>query len=194
MTAAAPESGPRRLRQAANSRPHPRLGSPRFCAFPPRRYAAATVSTVSGRPGKTSGGHRKDARGMPIIGLSMAVLPCRAEGDVEAGSAALRVDWPVYPRPAEHNTIAEGGIEDWAETARRPVELVELADDPEDRVRPAQQDRQRRVHCRQHDGGVSRNRENSAPFPRRFAAKVFHPSLSCAPFGSLLVSLRREPS
>ena len=70
------------------------------------------MSPVSGRPGKTSGGHRKDARGMPIIGLSMAVLPCRAEEDVEAGSAALRVDWPVYPRPAEHNTIAEGGIED----------------------------------------------------------------------------------
>ena len=49
---------------------------------------------------------------MPIIGLSMAVLPCRAEEDVEAGSAALRVDWPVYPRRAEHNTVAEGGIED----------------------------------------------------------------------------------
>jgi hypothetical protein len=46
---------------------------------------------------------------MPIIGLSMAVLPCRAEEDVEAGSAALRVDWPVYPRRAEHNTVAEGG-------------------------------------------------------------------------------------
>jgi hypothetical protein len=39
----------------------------------------------------------------------MAVLPCRAEEDVEAGSAALRVDWPVYPRRAEHNTVAEGG-------------------------------------------------------------------------------------
>src|SRR5271166_4127075 len=46
---------------------------------------------------------------MSIIGLSMAVLPCRAEEDVEAGSAALRVDWPVYPRRAEHNTVAEGG-------------------------------------------------------------------------------------
>jgi hypothetical protein len=28
----------------------------------------------------------------------MAALPCCAEEDVEAGSAALRVDWPVYPR------------------------------------------------------------------------------------------------
>ena len=32
--------------------------------------------------------------------------------DVESGSAAPRVDWPVYPRRAEHNTVAEGGIED----------------------------------------------------------------------------------
>ena len=49
---------------------------------------------------------------MSIIGLSMAVLPCCAEEDVEAGSAALRIDWPVYPRRAEHNTVAERGIED----------------------------------------------------------------------------------
>ena len=56
---------------------------------------------------------------MSIIGLSMAVLPCRAEEDVEAGSAALRVDWPVYPRRAEHNTIAERGNRRWAETARQ---------------------------------------------------------------------------
>ena len=56
---------------------------------------------------------------MSIIGLSMAVLPCRAEEDVEAGSAALRVDWPVYPRRAEHNTAAEGGNRRWVETARQ---------------------------------------------------------------------------
>jgi hypothetical protein len=77
------------------------------------------VSAVSGRPGKASGGHRKDARGLSIIGLSMAVLPCCAEEDVEAGSAALRVDWPVYPRRAEHNTVAEGGNREWTETARQ---------------------------------------------------------------------------
>jgi hypothetical protein len=82
---------------------------------------------------------------MAIIGLSMTALACCAEGEVEAGSAALRVDWPVYPRRAEHNTVAEGGNRRWAETARRPVGLVELADDPENVVRPAQQDRQRRV-------------------------------------------------
>jgi hypothetical protein len=51
-----------------------------------------------------------------IIGLSMAALPCCAEEDVEAGSAALRVDWPVYPRRAEHNTVAEKGNRGWAET------------------------------------------------------------------------------
>ena len=53
---------------------------------------------------------------MSIIGLSMGALPCCAEEDVEAGSAALRVDWPVYPRRAEHNTVAEGGNRRWAET------------------------------------------------------------------------------
>jgi hypothetical protein len=46
---------------------------------------------------------------MSIIGLSMAALPCCAEEDVEAGSAALRVDWPVYPRHAEHNTPPREG-------------------------------------------------------------------------------------
>ena len=35
---------------------------------------------------------------------------------MEPGSAALRVDWPVYPRRAEHNTVAEGGNRRWAET------------------------------------------------------------------------------
>ena len=38
---------------------------------------------------------------------------------MEAGSAALRVDWPVYPRRAEHNIVAEGGNRRWAETARQ---------------------------------------------------------------------------
>ena len=75
------------LRQAANSRPRRTPRSPRFFGFRPRRYVAATVSAVSGRPGKASGGHRKDARGMSIIGLSMAALPCCTEEDVEAGSA-----------------------------------------------------------------------------------------------------------
>src|SRR5271166_1466697 len=103
----------------AGSRPRRTPRSRPVFGFRPRRYAAATVSAVSGRPGKASGGHRKDARGMSIIGLSTAALPCCAKEDVEAGSAALRVDWPVYPRRAEHNTVAEGGNRRWAETARQ---------------------------------------------------------------------------
>jgi hypothetical protein len=60
---------------------------------------------------------------MSIIGLSMGALPCRAEEeDVETGSAALRVDWPVYPRRAEPNTVPEGGNRRWAETARQNTE------------------------------------------------------------------------
>jgi hypothetical protein len=35
------------------------------------------------------------------------------------GVQVLRVDWPVYPRRAEHNTVAEGGNRRWAETARQ---------------------------------------------------------------------------
>ena len=31
----------------------------------------------------------------------------------------LRVDWPVYPRRAEHNTVGEGGNRRWAETRQR---------------------------------------------------------------------------
>jgi hypothetical protein len=36
-----------------------------------------------------------------------------------SGSAAPRVDWPAYPRRAEHTTVAEGGNRRWAETARQ---------------------------------------------------------------------------
>ena len=35
---------------------------------------------------------------------------------MEEGVQPLRVDWPVYPRRAEHNTVAEGGNRRWAET------------------------------------------------------------------------------
>ena len=75
---------------------------------------------------------------MSIFALSMAALPCCAEEDVEAGSAALRVDWPVYPRRAEHNTVAEGGNRRWAETARQnavPIALAEADQRPPGRGR-----------------------------------------------------------
>jgi hypothetical protein len=48
----------------------------------------------------------------------MAALPCCTEGTWKR-SAAPRVDWPVYPRRAEHNTIAEVGNRRWAEIARQ---------------------------------------------------------------------------
>ena len=52
----------------------------------------------------------------------MAALPCCTEGTWKR-SAAPRVDRPVYPRRAEHNTVAEGGNRRWAETARLPAKL-----------------------------------------------------------------------
>jgi hypothetical protein len=64
---------------------------------------------------------------MSIIGLSMAALPCCAGEDAEAGSAALRVDWPVYPRRADHNTSPRKGIEDGPRlrVKRVPIALAE---------------------------------------------------------------------
>jgi len=99
------------------------------------------LSDVSGRPGKASEGHRKDAIGISIIGLSMAVLPCCAEEVVEAGSAALRVDWPVYPRRAEHNTIVEGGNRKMGRDCASERVLVALAagripDEPKQEAEP----------------------------------------------------------
>ena len=52
---------------------------------------------------------------MVADGTGMAALPCCTEGTWKR-SAAPRVEWPVYPRRAEHNTIAEGGNRRWAET------------------------------------------------------------------------------
>ena len=68
---------------------------------------------------------------MSIIGTGMAVLPCCTEGTWKR-SAAPRVDWPVYPRRTEHNTVAEGGNRRWPRLRAVSVGLVELADDPED--------------------------------------------------------------
>ena len=72
---------------------------------------------------------------MSIIGLSMAVLPCCAEEDVEAGSAALRVDWPVYPRRAEHNTVAEGRNRRWPRLRQRASRQDRTQERPERHAR-----------------------------------------------------------
>jgi hypothetical protein len=73
------------------------------------------------------------------------------------GVQVLRVDWPVYPRRAEHNTVAEYGPETAPaglpprSDARSGLSVApaagsgELADDPAHRVRDAQQDRERRA-------------------------------------------------
>jgi hypothetical protein len=45
-----------------------------------------------------------------------------------SGSAAPRVDWSVYPRRAEHNTVAERGNRRWAETARQNAVPIALAE------------------------------------------------------------------
>ena len=99
----------RRLRQAANSRRHRTPRSRPVFASRPRRYAAATVSAVSGRPGKASGGHRKDARGMSIIGLGMAVLPCCVEEDVEQGARpCVSTGRSIHAVPSISPSLREG--------------------------------------------------------------------------------------
>jgi hypothetical protein len=40
-------------------------------------------------------------------------------GTWKQGVHVLRVDWPVYPRRVEHNTVAEGGNRRWAEADQR---------------------------------------------------------------------------
>src|SRR6478752_1966111 len=45
-----------------------------------------------------------------------------------SGSAAPRVDWPVYPRRAKHNTVAERGIEDGSRLRADPFGLSNSLD------------------------------------------------------------------
>ena len=102
-----------------------------------------------------------------------------------SGSAAPRVDWPVYPRRAEHNTVAEGGNRRWAETACRPVGLVELADDPEDCVRLCTTRPAATCLCSLDNGGLKAEKpgyfsRRSRPWPPDDASQ---PSLSGAKFG-----------
>ena len=52
---------------------------------------------------------------------SRVLVAAMTRPDVErVGAQPLRVDWPVYPRRAEHNIVAEGGNRGWGrETARQ---------------------------------------------------------------------------
>jgi hypothetical protein len=111
--------GPRRLRQAANSR---RRGTPRSLRVPGVAHGATPP-----RPCQPF----RVVRAKPLGGMAKAREECRCsawawlhihaapERTWKQGVQVLRVDWPVYPRRAEHNTVAEGGNRRWGETARR---------------------------------------------------------------------------
>ena len=73
-------------------------------------------------PGLAHGANAEVARSPGRGGLSKAALPCCAGVDMEAESAALRVDWPVYPRRVGYSTLTNGGIENGASlSASEPV-------------------------------------------------------------------------
>ena len=99
--------GDGRIDQIASERPQPRQnsvligpGKPRIAddiGHQDRRYLPGFPhGATPPRPcqrfrvvrAKPLAGHRKYARGMSIIGVSMAALPCCVEEDVEAGNAA----------------------------------------------------------------------------------------------------------
>jgi hypothetical protein len=69
---------------------------------------SATKIAATFRVSLTAPTPRSPGRG----GLSIAALPCCAGDDVEAESAFLRVDRPVYPRRAERSTVGDGAIDD----------------------------------------------------------------------------------
>jgi hypothetical protein len=52
-------------------------------------------------------GASAEARSPVTSGMGMAALPCCTEGR-GSGSAAPRIDWPVYPRRVEHSTVVKG--------------------------------------------------------------------------------------
>jgi hypothetical protein len=54
----------------------------------------------------------KQANSRVAVGWAWCASMLRSEDGVEAGSASLRVDRPVYPRRDELITRAEGGIDD----------------------------------------------------------------------------------
>ena len=117
--------GDGRIDQVAAERPQPRQnpvlvgsGKPRIADDSDTKIAASfRVSLTALMPKPVTG----------RSGTGMAALPCCTKGR-GSGSAAPRVDWPVYPRHTEHNTVAEGGNRRWAETARQNAVLIALAE------------------------------------------------------------------
>jgi hypothetical protein len=109
--------GDGRIDQVASERPQPRQNPVLVGSGEPRvadnvghqdrgqfsRLAHGVVrrgpfqGVSASRPSEDS---RQNPTGLLLFGLGMAALPRCTREDVEAGSAALRVDWPVYPRRA----------------------------------------------------------------------------------------------
>ena len=64
--------------------------------------------------------------------------PFRLRSAVNSGtrSAALRVDWPVYPRRADHNTVAERRNRRWARDCASERAPIALAESRSEALRP----------------------------------------------------------
>ena len=136
------------------------------------------MSAVSGRPGKASGAHRKDARGMSIFGLSMVRFHAalgmtwkqRAHPCVSTGRS-IHVVPSITPSPRE-------GIDDWPRgaSALGPIVLAEA--DQRDDPRPGR--RTSGEHGRQQAGALGRRRGQTGKF-------------SAVPVPAVYEASRRQP-
>ena len=116
--AVAPESGPRRPRQAANSRRRRTPRSPRAFESRSRRKCRSLIT-----------GRRWHGHGCTSM----------LHGRTWKRSAAPPVDWPVYPRRVEHNTVDEGGNRAEAARRNRVSNRAGRRDDPTAFRRPAKE-------------------------------------------------------
>jgi hypothetical protein len=107
--------GEDRIDQVAVKGPQPHEGAIFVRARKPRTTDYVGHQDRSEFPGLAHG-VSAEARSPIAARLGMAAAPCCAQEDVEAGSAALRVDRPVYPRRVELITHVEGGIDN-----KRPI-------------------------------------------------------------------------
>jgi hypothetical protein len=82
---------------------------------PSRRRRSYRCAQRTGAPLPETGSGRCSASASGAGAVSHAALGRTWKQGVQV----LRVDWPAYPRRAEHNTVAEGGNRRWAEIARQ---------------------------------------------------------------------------
>jgi hypothetical protein len=107
-----------------------------------------------------------------------------------SGSAAPRVDWPVYPRRAKHNTVAERGIEDGSRLRADPFGLSNWQT-----TQKTAFEMRNKMGSDVFIAASTMEPGKSAPFPCRFAASAQpsqavrreirqkaapHPALACA--------------